>query len=195
MMEDSPLIAAAPVLVPMPAERPYTYAVPAGMRGGAGLDRARAARSAPGCRHRLGRRGRKGRCQKSCARSSRSSTARRSTATCVVSSTGSRSTRCRRPAWWRACCCGRRRPSTRSPGSRACSALSAEPDRMTAARTRVLETAEDGLAWTRVRAGACGRRVVDRHRRAERARRVRDRHDPAADRWWRHPTRATPRRR
>ncbi|PTE08074.1 primosomal protein N' [Mesorhizobium helmanticense] len=32
MMEDSPLVAAAPVLVPMPAERPYTYAVPAGMR-------------------------------------------------------------------------------------------------------------------------------------------------------------------
>ncbi|TIW71147.1 MAG: primosomal protein N', partial [Mesorhizobium sp.] len=32
MMEDSPFVAAAPVLVPMPAERPYTYAVPAGMR-------------------------------------------------------------------------------------------------------------------------------------------------------------------
>ncbi|MER8826126.1 primosomal protein N' [Mesorhizobium sp. M0938] len=32
MMEDSPYVAAAPVLVPMPAERPYTYAVPAGMR-------------------------------------------------------------------------------------------------------------------------------------------------------------------
>lgn len=32
MIEDSPLFAAAPVLVPMPAERPYTYAVPAGMR-------------------------------------------------------------------------------------------------------------------------------------------------------------------
>ncbi|MET3580972.1 primosomal protein N' (replication factor Y) [Mesorhizobium robiniae] len=31
MMEDSPYVAAAPVLVPMPAERPYTYAVPAGM--------------------------------------------------------------------------------------------------------------------------------------------------------------------
>jgi primosomal protein N' (replication factor Y) len=32
MMEDSPFLEAAPVLVPMPAERPYTYAVPAGMR-------------------------------------------------------------------------------------------------------------------------------------------------------------------
>ncbi|MER9252909.1 primosomal protein N' [Mesorhizobium sp. M0598] len=32
MIEDSPFVAAAPVLVPMPAERPYTYAVPAGMR-------------------------------------------------------------------------------------------------------------------------------------------------------------------
>ncbi|TIM38411.1 primosomal protein N' [Mesorhizobium sp.] len=32
MIEDSPIVAAAPVLVPMPAERPYTYAVPAGMR-------------------------------------------------------------------------------------------------------------------------------------------------------------------
>ncbi|TPI62732.1 primosomal protein N' [Mesorhizobium sp. B3-1-7] len=32
MMEDSPFVAAAPVLVPMPAERPYTYAVPPGMR-------------------------------------------------------------------------------------------------------------------------------------------------------------------
>ena len=32
MNEDSPFVAAAPVLVPMPAERPYTYAVPAGMR-------------------------------------------------------------------------------------------------------------------------------------------------------------------
>ena len=32
MMEDSPFVAAAPVLVPMPAERPYTYAVPTGMR-------------------------------------------------------------------------------------------------------------------------------------------------------------------
>jgi primosomal protein N' (replication factor Y) len=32
MIEDSPFEAAAPVLVPMPAERPYTYAVPAGMR-------------------------------------------------------------------------------------------------------------------------------------------------------------------
>lgn len=31
MMEDSPFAAAAPVLVPMPAERPYTYAVPPGM--------------------------------------------------------------------------------------------------------------------------------------------------------------------
>jgi primosomal protein N' (replication factor Y) len=31
MIEDSPFVAAAPVLVPMPAERPYTYAVPAGM--------------------------------------------------------------------------------------------------------------------------------------------------------------------
>ncbi|TIS61178.1 MAG: primosomal protein N' [Mesorhizobium sp.] len=31
MMEDSPFVAAAPVLVPMPAERPYTYAVPPGM--------------------------------------------------------------------------------------------------------------------------------------------------------------------
>ncbi|PAQ05931.1 primosomal protein N' [Mesorhizobium temperatum] len=31
MMEDSPFVAAASVLVPMPAERPYTYAVPAGM--------------------------------------------------------------------------------------------------------------------------------------------------------------------
>ncbi len=30
--EDSPFSAAAPVLVPMPAERPYTYAVPSGMR-------------------------------------------------------------------------------------------------------------------------------------------------------------------
>ena len=32
MIEDSPFVAAAPVLVPMPAERPYTYAVPPGMR-------------------------------------------------------------------------------------------------------------------------------------------------------------------
>ncbi|RWB03451.1 MAG: primosomal protein N' [Mesorhizobium sp.] len=32
MIEDSPFVAAAPVLVPMPAERPYTYAVPAGIR-------------------------------------------------------------------------------------------------------------------------------------------------------------------
>ncbi|RWQ59679.1 primosomal protein N' [Mesorhizobium sp.] len=32
MIEDSPFVAAAPVLVPLPAERPYTYAVPAGMR-------------------------------------------------------------------------------------------------------------------------------------------------------------------
>ncbi|MES0174824.1 primosomal protein N' [Mesorhizobium sp. M0006] len=32
MIEDSPFVAAAPVLVPMPAERPYTYAVPAGVR-------------------------------------------------------------------------------------------------------------------------------------------------------------------
>lgn len=32
MIEDSPFVAAAPVLVPMPAERPYTYAVPLGMR-------------------------------------------------------------------------------------------------------------------------------------------------------------------
>ena len=30
--DDSPYVAAAPVLVPMPAERPYTYAVPSGMR-------------------------------------------------------------------------------------------------------------------------------------------------------------------
>jgi primosomal protein N' (replication factor Y) len=32
MIEDSRYVAAAPVLVPMPAERPYTYAVPVGMR-------------------------------------------------------------------------------------------------------------------------------------------------------------------
>jgi primosomal protein N' (replication factor Y) len=32
MNEDSPYAGAAPVLVPMPAERPYTYAVPSGMR-------------------------------------------------------------------------------------------------------------------------------------------------------------------
>jgi len=32
MSQDSPFSAAAPVLVPMPAERPYTYAVPEGMR-------------------------------------------------------------------------------------------------------------------------------------------------------------------
>jgi len=32
MSKDSPFDAAAPVLVPMPAERPYTYAVPKGMR-------------------------------------------------------------------------------------------------------------------------------------------------------------------
>lgn len=32
MIEDSPFATAAPVLVPMPAERPYTYAVPEGMR-------------------------------------------------------------------------------------------------------------------------------------------------------------------
>jgi len=32
MNQDSPFSAAAPVLVPMPAERPYTYAVPEGMR-------------------------------------------------------------------------------------------------------------------------------------------------------------------
>lgn len=32
MSQDSPFSAAAPVLVPMPAERPYTYAVPNGMR-------------------------------------------------------------------------------------------------------------------------------------------------------------------
>lgn len=32
MIEDSPFVGAAPVLVPMPAERPYTYAVPPGMR-------------------------------------------------------------------------------------------------------------------------------------------------------------------
>jgi len=32
MSKDSPLDAAVPVLVPMPAERPYTYAVPPGMR-------------------------------------------------------------------------------------------------------------------------------------------------------------------
>ncbi len=32
MSKDSPFDAAAPVLVPMPAERPYTYAVPPGMR-------------------------------------------------------------------------------------------------------------------------------------------------------------------
>ncbi|MBN9241937.1 MAG: primosomal protein N' [Mesorhizobium sp.] len=32
MSKDSPFDAAAPVLVPMPAERPYTYAVPSGMR-------------------------------------------------------------------------------------------------------------------------------------------------------------------
>ncbi|MFD2052568.1 primosomal protein N' [Mesorhizobium calcicola] len=32
MIQDSPFVAAAPVLVPMPAERPYTYAVPIGMR-------------------------------------------------------------------------------------------------------------------------------------------------------------------
>ena len=61
-------------------------------------------------------------------------------ARCAASSTGSPPTRCRRPAWWRACCCARRRPSIRSPGPRACSAPSAEPDRMTAARARVLET-------------------------------------------------------
>ena len=32
MSQDSPFSSAAPVLVPMPAERPYTYAVPEGMR-------------------------------------------------------------------------------------------------------------------------------------------------------------------
>ncbi|MBN9249154.1 MAG: primosomal protein N', partial [Mesorhizobium sp.] len=32
MSKDSPFRTAAPVLVPMPAERPYTYAVPEGMR-------------------------------------------------------------------------------------------------------------------------------------------------------------------
>src|SRR5918996_2041864 len=31
MKQDSPPLLAVPVLVPMPAERPYTYAVPAGM--------------------------------------------------------------------------------------------------------------------------------------------------------------------
>ena len=116
---------------------------------GAGLDRARAARAAPGRRHRLGRRGREQSTRKSCARSNRSSTARRSTGPCAASSTGWRNTRCRRPAWWRACCCARRRPSTRNPGSRACSARCIAPDRMTDARARVLETAEGGLAWTR----------------------------------------------
>ena len=48
-------------------------------------------------------------------------------ATCAVSSTGSPPTRCRRPAWWRACSCGRRRPSIRSRGPKGCGAPDTRP--------------------------------------------------------------------
>ena len=99
---------------------------------------------------------------------------------CGASSTGSRTTRCRRPAWWRAWCCARRRPSTRSRGSRACSARDSEPDRMTAARDARARTGRRRACLDALRPGACRRRVVDRHRRAEGARRVRDGDDPAA---------------
>ncbi len=149
MKEDLPFVAAAPVLVPMPAERPYTYAVPDGMRVVPGsivrvplgprqvagivwdgavekVDAEETAADRAGLRLPADRPRR-----------------------CAASSTGSRSTRCRRPAWWRACCCGRRRPSIPNPGSKGCSAPCSVPDRMTEARTRVLETAEGGLAWTR----------------------------------------------
>ena len=88
----------------------------------AGLDRARAARPARSGRHRLGQRDRSGRSEEARSRSPRSSTVRRSTTTRAVSSTGSRPTRCRRPAWSRACFCARPPPSIRNPGRKGCSA-------------------------------------------------------------------------
>ena len=122
-----------------------------------------------------------GRCQEAPARSSRSSTVRRSTAHMRrFVDWIAQPTRCRRPAWWRACCCARRRPSIRSPGSRGCSARPQQPDRMTAARTRVLELPDDGLAWTRsglAHAAGVSSTVIDGLRDAGR---FRDRDDPAA---------------
>ena len=98
----------------------------------------------------------------------------------AASSTGSPPTRCRRPAWWRACCCARRRPSIRSRGRKGCSAPARAPDRMTRARRRVLEHRRRRACLDAFRPGACGRRVVHRHRRAEGAGRLRDGDDPAA---------------
>ncbi len=43
-----------PVLVPMPAERGYSYLVPKGADGRAGFNRAGAARATPGLWRRLG---------------------------------------------------------------------------------------------------------------------------------------------
>ncbi len=190
MKADSPASRTAPVLVPMPAETPYTYCSAARHEGRAGLDRARAARTAPGGRHRLGRRWRRGRSAEAAADSSRSSTARRSTSRCAASSTGSPPTRCRRPAWWRACCCERRRPSIPEPWIEGLQRTAERPDRMTPARSRVLETRRRRACLDAFRPGACRRRVVDRHRRLESARRVRAGDDPAATGRARHPTRA-----
>ncbi|OWK20387.1 hypothetical protein AJ88_30195 [Mesorhizobium amorphae CCBAU 01583] len=126
MEEDSPFVAAAPVLVPMPAERPYTYAVPMGMR------------VVPGSIVRVPLGPRQvagivwdGAVEKVDAKKLRpieqvfdcppiDRAMRRFV-------DGSRNTRCRRPAWWRACYCGRRRPLTRNRGSKGCSAQCSGP--------------------------------------------------------------------
>ena len=104
MNANSPAIRTAPVLVPMPADKPYSYAILPGMKvrpgsivrvplgprevagivwdgDGGGVDPLQAE-----------------------ADLAKYSTARRSTATCAASSTGLPPIRCRRPAWSPACC-------------------------------------------------------------------------------------------
>ena len=118
MIEDLPLARPRRCLVPMPRRTAYAYAVPVGMASGRGRscpcrsDRARSPASSGTARR--SRRSRKSWPDRQVF------DARRSTAPCAVSSTGWR-LHGRRRAWWRACCCARRRPSTRSPGARACS--------------------------------------------------------------------------
>jgi primosomal protein N' (replication factor Y) len=117
MSQDSPFSAAAPVLVPMPAERPYTYAVPDGMR------------VVPGSivRVPLGPRQVAGVVWDGGADpvDARKLRPIEQVFDCPPISRDMR--RFGRPAWWRVCCCARRKPSTPSRGPKASSSPTGGP--------------------------------------------------------------------
>ena len=155
------------VLLPMPAEAPYSYAVPQGMDVAAGDDRAGAARPAAGGRRRLGWRRMAASIRRSCARSASEfdcpplSRDMRRFVDWVANYTLS-------PPGMVA------RMVLRAPGAfdpeppmEGLRYTGSEPDRMTPARGPACwSLREDGMAWTRIGPCARGRRVRIGGRRA-----------------------------